>query len=161
VYGSPEPANYRLFIERPRATDGKSGMNTDLFEIIRTTRSMRRLRPDPVPLELIRQILEAGTAAPPGGNANPWRFLVVQDQAIKNAVGHAYRRHWHETAGPWFRSGGPGTGAPASGVPRDRYDRMLDGVGSQVAWTAPEPPYDAQCQCAGTSHRQASQTPAH
>jgi nitroreductase len=32
---------------------------TDLFEIIRTTRSMRRLKPDPVPNELIRQILEA------------------------------------------------------------------------------------------------------
>ena len=33
---------------------------TDLFEIIRTTRSMRRLKPDPVPNELIRKILEAG-----------------------------------------------------------------------------------------------------
>jgi hypothetical protein len=32
---------------------------TDLFEIIRTTRSMRRLKPDPVPTELIRKILEA------------------------------------------------------------------------------------------------------
>ena len=29
---------------------------TDLFEIIRTTRSMRRLKPDPVPDELIRKI---------------------------------------------------------------------------------------------------------
>ena len=33
---------------------------TDLFEIIRTTRSMRRLKPDPVPNESIRKILEAG-----------------------------------------------------------------------------------------------------
>jgi nitroreductase len=32
----------------------------DLFEIIRTTRSMRRLKPDPVPNELIRNVLEAG-----------------------------------------------------------------------------------------------------
>jgi hypothetical protein len=32
----------------------------DLFKIIRTTRSMRRLKPDPVPNELIRKILEAG-----------------------------------------------------------------------------------------------------
>jgi nitroreductase len=31
----------------------------DLFEIIRTTRSMRRLKPDPVPSELLRKILEA------------------------------------------------------------------------------------------------------
>jgi nitroreductase len=36
----------------------------DLFEIIRTTRSMRRLKPDPVPNELIRKILEAGVCAP-------------------------------------------------------------------------------------------------
>jgi hypothetical protein len=34
---------------------------TDLFEIIKTTRSMRRLKPDPVPNELIRKILEAGS----------------------------------------------------------------------------------------------------
>jgi nitroreductase len=39
----------------------------DLFEIIRTTRSMRRLKPDPVPNELIRKILEAGVCAPSGG----------------------------------------------------------------------------------------------
>ena len=41
---------------------------TDLFEIIRTTRSMRRLKSDPVPNELIRKILEAGVCAPSGGN---------------------------------------------------------------------------------------------
>jgi nitroreductase len=35
---------------------------TDLFETIRTTRSMRRLKPDPVPNDLIRKILEAGDA---------------------------------------------------------------------------------------------------
>jgi hypothetical protein len=40
---------------------------TDLFEIIRTTRSMRLLKPDPVPNELIRKILEAGVCAPSGG----------------------------------------------------------------------------------------------
>ena len=40
----------------------------DLFEIIGTTRSMRRLKPDPVPDELIKKILEAGTAAANGGN---------------------------------------------------------------------------------------------
>ena len=49
-------------------------MNTDLFEIIHTTRSMRRLKPDPVPPGLTRQILEAGTAAPSGGNMQNWRW---------------------------------------------------------------------------------------
>jgi len=56
---------------------------TDLFEIIRTTRSMRRLEPDPVPNELIRKILEAGVCAPSGGNMQRWRFLVIRDPKIK------------------------------------------------------------------------------
>jgi nitroreductase len=47
---------------------------TELFEIIRTIRSMRRLKPDPVPNELIRKILEAGVCAPSGGNMQRWRF---------------------------------------------------------------------------------------
>jgi len=58
-----------------------------LFEIIRTTRSMRRLKPDPVPNELIRKILEAGVCAPSGGNMQRWRFLVIRDAKIKETVG--------------------------------------------------------------------------
>ena len=46
-----------------RATPDAASDTTDLFEIIRTTRSMRRLKPDPVPNELIRKILEAGVCA--------------------------------------------------------------------------------------------------
>jgi len=40
---------------------------------------MRRLKPDPVPAELIRKILEAGVSAPSGGNMQRWRFLVIRD----------------------------------------------------------------------------------
>jgi nitroreductase len=39
-----------------------------LFEIIHTTRSMRRLKPDPVPEKLVRKMLDAATCAPSGGN---------------------------------------------------------------------------------------------
>ena len=65
---------------------------SDLFEIMRTTRSMRRLKPDPVPDELIRKILEAGTCAPSGGNMQRWRFLVVKDPEVKRMVGGYYKR---------------------------------------------------------------------
>ena len=41
---------------------------TGLFEIIHTTRAMRRLKPDPVSDELIRKILEAAVSAVSGGN---------------------------------------------------------------------------------------------
>jgi len=94
--------------------------DTGLFEIIRTTRSMRRLKPDPVPADLIRQILDAGVCAPSGGNMQRWRFLVVQDPAIKQAVGDLYRRAWDEIVAPRYREG-----APAPGTSRERFDRML------------------------------------
>jgi nitroreductase len=68
--------------------------STDLFDIIRTTRSMRRLKPDPVPNELIRKILEAGVCAPSGGNMQRWRFLVIRDPKIKGTAGALYKRAW-------------------------------------------------------------------
>lgn len=91
-----------------------------LFEIMRTARSMRRLRPDPVPPGLIRQIIEAGTCAPSGGNMQRWRFLVIRDAAIKRAVAAFYRRAWDEQVGPGYRAS-----APAPGMPRERFDRLL------------------------------------
>jgi nitroreductase len=57
--------------------------NTDLFEIMQTMRAMRRLKPDPVPDELIKKILQAGTCAPNGGNTQRWRFLTIKDRKIK------------------------------------------------------------------------------
>lgn len=52
---------------------------------------MRRLRPGPVPDDLIRRILEAGISASNGGNAQRWQFLVVKDPEIKKAVRHIHR----------------------------------------------------------------------
>jgi nitroreductase len=83
-----EPTHYRT-----RHTEATPN-TTDLFEIIRTTRSMRRLKPDPVPNELIRKILEAGVCAPSGGNMQRWRFLVIRDPRIKETVGALYKQAW-------------------------------------------------------------------
>jgi nitroreductase len=74
----------------------ESPKTVDLFEIIPTTRSMRRLKPDSVPNELIRKILEAGVCAPSGGNMQRWRFLVIRRVALTDVVyedrwGHPHR----------------------------------------------------------------------
>src|SRR3981189_3899352 len=61
----------------------------DLFEIIESTRAMRRLKPDPVPDELIAKILRAGSCAPNGGNTQKWRFPVIQDPK-SHKTGHAW-----------------------------------------------------------------------
>jgi len=92
----------------------------DLFEIIRTTRSMRRLKPDPVPNDLIRKILEAGVCAPSGGNMQQWRFLVIRDVEIKETVGALYKRAWDERVAPRYRSS-----EPAPGMSREQFLRLL------------------------------------
>ena len=74
--------------------------DADLFEIIETTRAMRRLLPDPVPDELIRKILRAGVCAPNGGNTQRWRFMVIKDEKIKRAVQVYYKRAFEEVVGP-------------------------------------------------------------
>ncbi len=63
-----------------------------LFEIMYTMRSMRRLKPDPVPDELIEQIVEAGTMAPSGGNTQGWSFIVVKEPAKKRFVQERYHK---------------------------------------------------------------------
>ncbi len=93
----------------------------NLFEIIATTRSMRRLKPDPVPPELIRKILEAGVCAPSGGNMQRWRFLVIRDAKAKETVGAYYKRAWDEVVSPRYRGG-----EPSPGTSRERFSRMLD-----------------------------------
>src|ERR1700722_4160145 len=98
-----------------------AALNTnDLFEIIRTTRSMRRLKPDTVPDELIRKILEAGVSAPSGGNMQRWRFLVIKAPKVKQTVGAYYKRAWDEVVSPRYRAG-----EPAPGTSRERFARML------------------------------------
>ena len=62
----------------------------NLFEIIDTTRSMRRLKPDPVPDALIERIISAGTKAPNGQNTQPWAFLVVRDPAARRFLQERY-----------------------------------------------------------------------
>jgi nitroreductase len=66
---------------------------------------MLRLKPAPVPNDLIRKIFEVGVCAPSGGNMQRWRFLVVKDAAIKRSAGTHYKRAWEEQVAPRYRSG--------------------------------------------------------
>jgi nitroreductase len=86
---------------------------TELFEIIHSTRAMRRLKPDPVPDDLIRQILLAGQAAASGGNNQRWRFLVLKDPEIKKKVQVYYKKAFDEVVGPRYASSPPPPGSDA------------------------------------------------
>jgi nitroreductase len=76
------------------------GEDVPLLEGIRTARAIRRLRPDPVPRELIRKVCEAGTFAPSGGNRQPWRFVAVTDPERRAWVAQRYRPMFHRYIAP-------------------------------------------------------------
>ena len=49
----------------------------DLYEAMSTLRAVRRLRPDPVPQDVLRRVLQAACWAPTGGNAQPWKIVWI------------------------------------------------------------------------------------
>ena len=63
-------------------------------EAMFTQRAIRRLKPDPIPDDQIRLILDAATKAPNGGNAQPVRFVVVRDAEKRAAFADLYREAW-------------------------------------------------------------------
>ena len=58
---------------------GDLGSNPPFFDLVGQVRAMRRLKPDPVPLETLRKVLQAGVQAPSGMNTQPWAFLLIRD----------------------------------------------------------------------------------
>jgi nitroreductase len=73
----------------------------DVWEALYTTRAMRRVRPDPIPMAVQERILDAAVRAPSGGNTQDWRFLLVDSPAVKDRLAPLYadsiRQLW-ETA---------------------------------------------------------------
>jgi nitroreductase len=67
-----------------------------LYDAMRTTRAVRRLRPDPIPDDVLRRVIEAATWAPSGGNRQPWRIVAVRDPEKKRRLRDLYK-------GPWDR----------------------------------------------------------
>ena len=56
---------------------------SNLFEVIAARRDIRRFRADPVPSEILQQVLLAGHLAPSVGHSQPWRFAIVDDPLIR------------------------------------------------------------------------------
>src|SRR5947209_18882456 len=66
----------------------------DFFSVVDTQRALRRFLPDPVPDDVLHQILAAATRAPSARGAEPWPFCVVRDPACRSVIGEHYRRAW-------------------------------------------------------------------
>ncbi len=112
----------------------------DLFETMENCRAMRRLKADPVPNDLIAKILHAGTCAPSGGNAQKWRFLVLKDRKIKDAVTVWYKKAYDEIIGPRYSSV-----APPPGVSPEQFKRQKGAVAYLTDHFAEAPVWIVAC----------------
>jgi nitroreductase len=70
-----------------------------LFEAMYTQKAIRRLKPDPVPDDLVRKLIDAAIRAPSGGNRQPWEFLVIRNPETKRKLGEWYLDAWNSTYG--------------------------------------------------------------
>jgi len=66
----------------------------DVFEAARTRRSVRAYKPDPVPVEVVREIVALGRHAPSGSNIQPWRVHVLTGVSLKR-VGDTLQQAFH------------------------------------------------------------------
>jgi nitroreductase len=69
----------------------------DIYEALYTTRAMRRMKPDPIPYEAQARILEAAIHAPTIGEG--WRFILVDDTAVKAQLAPLYRQGFERLVG--------------------------------------------------------------
>jgi nitroreductase len=82
-------------------------LDMPIGEAMFSQRSIRKFRPDPIPMQDLRLILEAAVKAPSGGNRQPARFLVLTDQDLIRQFGALYREAWwakrRDEGRPWAR----------------------------------------------------------
>ncbi len=103
----------------------------DVFEALYTTRAMRRVSEDPIPEDILKQMVDAGIRAPSGSNRQGWKFIVVTDQGIKNQLGDSYREAWDFYVKEFY---GGSADMGASNVPNDEKAEQVVRISKSAAW---------------------------
>ena len=76
----------------PAEIERRLGM--PLVDAVTTQRAVRRVRPDPVDLGIVRRCIELALEAPTGSNGQNWEFVIVTERAAKQRFQAQYRRAW-------------------------------------------------------------------
>lgn len=65
-----------------------------LFDIMYSCRAMRRLKPDPIPEEILMQLVDGALQGPSGSNSQNWHFIIVREPAVKERMAAVWKRVW-------------------------------------------------------------------
>jgi len=58
----------------------------DAIEVLKTRRSVRAYKPEPVPKEIIEDVIDCGRMAATAINIQPWEFVVVTDSRLRRSI---------------------------------------------------------------------------
>jgi len=58
----------------------------DFYKVIRTRRSVRSFKKEPIPDEVLNRVLDTARVAPSGGNRQPWKFILVKDERLRQRM---------------------------------------------------------------------------
>jgi len=58
----------------------------DAIECIKTRRSIRKFKPDPIPRKTLMEIIDCGRHAPSSHGSQPWQFVVITDDKTKKEL---------------------------------------------------------------------------
>jgi nitroreductase len=65
-----------------------------VLKAIKERRSVRHYKPDPLPKELIEKIIDAGNWSPSAGNLQPWRFVVIENENLRQRLSKVAIPKW-------------------------------------------------------------------
>ena len=68
-----------------------------LLELVKKRRSIRKFKPDPIPDEYVDKIIEVARWAPSGANSQPWEFIVIKKQELKDSIVKLYEESYART----------------------------------------------------------------
>ncbi len=65
-----------------------------VIDALKSRRSIRKYTPQPVPTEILEEILNASTYAPSAHNTQPWRFIILTETQQKRSLAQAMAQAW-------------------------------------------------------------------
>lgn len=92
----------------------------ELYDVMSTLRAVRKLRPDPIPADVLERVLQAACWAPTGGNTQPWRVVVATADDTKQALQQIYAPEWKRYSAGFMKM--------MSGLPADelaKWERVV------------------------------------
>jgi nitroreductase len=124
-------------LSRPAEADIPVGVDAPILDVMATMRAMRRLKADPVPRDVLAEVVRAATWAPSGSDAQHYGFVVVTDRAVMARLAEL----WRDCVDTYVAL----MGSLVPDASDDRHQRMADALRYQADHFQDTPALIAAC----------------